>query len=259
MKIKEYVKYAMEQNNAKLKAYIQNLISNIHATVNITSTATVDNTSGTPNVTVTNTGTEESPNFAFSFTGLKGQKGDKGDPGNPGANGTTYENPTGTIIAFMGTTAPSGYLICNGTTYNISSYPALANHFQSQFGKKNYFGGNGSSTFAVPDLRGEFLRGTGTASRNTGSGAGVGVHQNPTQFPYIGNDPTNQNLWIPSQQNCAASGQSAANYHVDSDKWLVSSNKTGTYFHRSGTYSGSGEYAIYARPTNTAVLYCIKT
>ena len=68
--------------------------------------------------------------------------------------------PIGTIIAFMGTTAPQDYLACDGTVYNIADYPRLAQFFTDQFGSANKFGGNGTTTFAVPDLKGEFLRGT---------------------------------------------------------------------------------------------------
>ena len=56
-------------------------------------TATISNTSGTPSVTVTATGDNTAKNFAFSFSGLKGEpgsdgaKGDKGDPGQDGAPG----------------------------------------------------------------------------------------------------------------------------------------------------------------------------
>jgi microcystin-dependent protein len=44
-------------------------------------------------------------------------------------------------------TLPSGYLPCDGRTLNISAYQAL----YSLIGAK--FGGNGTSTFALPDLR----------------------------------------------------------------------------------------------------------
>ena len=48
-------------------------------TPNITVTASVSNTTGTPSVTVLKTGTKENANFRFSFSGIKGEKGDSGN------------------------------------------------------------------------------------------------------------------------------------------------------------------------------------
>lgn len=47
-------------------------------------TATVDNTTGTPQVSVQSDGPNTAKNISFSFTGLKGEKGEKGDPGQDG-------------------------------------------------------------------------------------------------------------------------------------------------------------------------------
>ncbi|HEK1128493.1 TPA: phage tail protein [Proteus mirabilis] len=52
--------------------------------------------------------------------------------------------PVGSPIPWSLATAPSGYLICNGQTFNKSTYPKLAVAYPS--GK-------------LPDLRGEFIRG----------------------------------------------------------------------------------------------------
>lgn len=60
------------------------------------------------------------------------------------------------------------YLLCDGTVYNISSFPIIGGRFGSSFG------GNGISTFAVPDLRGRMaLPYDGTGTRITVAGCGI--------------------------------------------------------------------------------------
>lgn len=160
------------------------------------------------------------------------------------------DTPVGHIIAHMGTVAPKHYLICDGTEYNIEDYPYLAQHIEDNFGSISYFGGDGETTFRVPDLRGEFLRGTGTATRNTGSGAAVGQHQHPTQLARIQNY---ENKTI--AMNVGPSGWSS-NY-CDSSVTVHNSIR---YYKDVGIQntSGGSSSVITARPTNTSVLYCIK-
>lgn len=55
-------------------------------TADIVASATVDDTSGTPSVVVTQNGPHKE-NVSFAFSGLKGTKGDKGDAGPAGAAG----------------------------------------------------------------------------------------------------------------------------------------------------------------------------
>lgn len=72
----------------------------------ITATASVDDTSGTPAVTVT----KSNYNFNFSFTGLKGEQGEQGIQGEPGATGET--GPQGE----QGPAGPQGETGATGAT-----------------------------------------------------------------------------------------------------------------------------------------------
>ena len=62
--------------------------------------------------------------------------------------------PTGAVFCVAVATIPSGYLECNGTAVNRSTFAALFALIGTQYGA-----GNGSTTFNLPDLRGEFVRG----------------------------------------------------------------------------------------------------
>lgn len=65
-------------------------------------TATVDDTTGTPQVSVQADGPNTSKNIAFSFTGLKGEKGEKGDPGQDGTQINTLSTPNTTGVLDFG-------------------------------------------------------------------------------------------------------------------------------------------------------------
>ena len=61
--------------------------------------------------------------------------------------------PAGMVCMFATTAAPPGFLKCNGAEVSRTAYARLFARIGTSFG-----GGNGSSTFNVPDFRGEFLR-----------------------------------------------------------------------------------------------------
>jgi microcystin-dependent protein len=54
--------------------------------------------------------------------------------------------PVATVVQYAGTNAPIGWLFCNGTSYDISSYPDL-------FQVIEYTYGGSGNTFKVPDFR----------------------------------------------------------------------------------------------------------
>lgn len=175
---------------------------------------------------------------------------------------TTESSPVGEIIAFMGTAAPEHYLSCDGTEYPIGSYPLLEAFFTDQFGSVNYFGGNGTDTFAVPDLRGEFLRGAGTATRNTGTGSKVGGHQNGTINPGLWHESQNKLYFGTSDSFDKMANSYLVQY---ADKNYHPSDLNGT-IRRAQNFTVQNIDSIQpdwvfgytSRPTNTSVLYCIK-
>jgi len=71
--------------------------------------------------------------------------------------------PAGSIFSFASTTVPSGYLECNGAAVSRSTYATLFATISTTFGS-----GDGSSTFNLPDLRGQFVRGWANNASNTG-------------------------------------------------------------------------------------------
>lgn len=60
---------------------------------------------------------------------------------------------SGRIQFFARNTAPSGWLACTGQAVSRTTYSSLFGVIGTAFG-----GGDGSTTFNVPDLRGRFLR-----------------------------------------------------------------------------------------------------
>ena len=62
--------------------------------------------------------------------------------------------PSGTVLYFAGRTAPAGWLKANGAAVSRTAYAALFAAIGTTYGA-----GDGRSTFNLPDLRGEFLRG----------------------------------------------------------------------------------------------------
>lgn len=72
--------------------------------------------------------------------------------------------PSGVVFPFAGTTAPYGYLVCDGSAVSRSAYPAL---FVSLGSGTLHGVGDGSTTFNLPDYRGKFMRGLdGTAGND---------------------------------------------------------------------------------------------
>jgi microcystin-dependent protein len=68
----------------------------------------------------------------------------------------------GSVYGSARSATPTGYLLCDGSLVSRTTYSRLFNVISTTYGV-----GNGSTTFALPDLRGSFIRGAGTSSGYT--------------------------------------------------------------------------------------------
>lgn len=186
-------------------------------------------------------------------------------------------NPTGTILAYGGsnTSIPSGYFLCDGSLYSRTTYAQLFTAIGS-----NYGNGDGTSTFAVPDLRGIFLRGTDlgrgadpdTASRGSSatqggsSNAGDAVGSFQSNAFEVHNHPVT--VSDPGHHHTMSSFQAGSTTISGANTQVVSSPvNTGTATSTTTTTVGTGITAVTAnegqsngetRPVNVYVNYIIK-
>ena len=165
----------------------------------------------------------------------------------------TTAAPPGAIMAFAGTSAPTGWLAANGALVSRSTYAALFAAIGTTWGA-----GDGSTTFGLPDLRGTFLRGSGTNATGSSSGAvgpNVGTYAADTYLNHSHGvtDPGHTHT-LPQYntlQGTSAAGSTL--YPGPPNNYASASNTTGVTVNTSTT--GGTE----TKPKNYGVLYIIKT
>jgi microcystin-dependent protein len=144
--------------------------------------------------------------------------------------------PAGAVQAFAMNSAPSGWLAANGNEYaKTGDYAALFAAISTTYGETNGSGAAGTSHFRVPDLRGYFVRGSGTNSDATAAGT-FGAKQADA---FRSHDHTVADTNVANNGNFGAGGLAAY--------------PAGTV---SRTTSSTGD--TETRPKNIAMLYCIK-
>jgi microcystin-dependent protein len=114
--------------------------------------------------------TADIPMSNHKFTGLA-PGSSSGDSVNKGQ--LDIAAPTGSVMPYAGSSAPTGWLLCYGQAVSRITYAALFAVTGTTYGT-----GDGSTTFNVPDLRGRVVAGQddmgGTsANRLTGTSGGV--------------------------------------------------------------------------------------
>jgi microcystin-dependent protein len=168
-------------------------------------------------------------------------------------------NPTGTIIAVAMNTAPSGYLKCNGANVSRTTYATLFAAIGTTFGN-----GDGSTTFGLPDLRGEFIRGWAD-DRSVDTGRGFGS----TQAEMIGPHNHTATSTGTTSSDGTHTHQVNGDTGAGTDGALLTGNPAGTtlftdpagaHTHTlSLTTTVNNNSGTENRVRNVALLYCIKT
>jgi microcystin-dependent protein len=161
--------------------------------------------------------------------------------------------PSGAVMAFAMNSAPSGWLSADGSYYSKtdSTYLALFTAIGVTYGETNSSGGTGTTHFKVPDLRGYFVRGSGTNSDGTIAGT-FGAKQ--------ADDIKSHKHSIYSAAGDAPDSGAGAGYGISND-FDSPSIPSGTAVLRTnalGPPTGTGITNVETRPKNIPMLYCIK-
>lgn len=166
-------------------------------------------------------------------------------------NSTSPTYP-GEVSTFAMESAPDGWLKANGAAVSRTVYEKLFTAIGTRFGV-----GNGTTTFNLPDLRGEFVRGFDDG-RGVDTGRVLGSTQEGTTHAY-------------AQGSSTGSGATGSRWSDDLTSYGIANKEqrevrtvsTGGPIFPAGTIYQNDPSNTYiatfkSRPRNMALLYCIK-
>ena len=190
------------------------------------------------------------------------------------SNSGMVSNPTGTIIPFAGANAPSGFLLCNGSSVSSSDYLALHSVISNTYGGTAYSGA-AALNFTLPDYRGRVLIGVGTGSgltaRTLGGTVGTESHtvgsSNITQFSTGGmsaNSTHNHQIGTNIFLRYVGGGGNRGDYQTNPNSWTGTANNDGvttasTSLTHTHTVGSASPTAISNLQPSIGVNYLIKT
>lgn len=159
--------------------------------------------------------------------------------------------PTGSVHMFPVNSVLAGFLECNGAVVSRTTYAALFAVLGITYGA-----GDGSTTFGLPDYRGEFLRGWDNG-RGVDSGRAIATTQAEetnkdgvsATTNTLGSHTHTSRHYINNQGGTNQGGQITTN----SPNTLSIINANGDHSH-TVTMDGGSE----TRPRNMSLMYCIK-
>jgi len=153
--------------------------------------------------------------------------------------------PSGVLLPYGGTSAPAGFLLCDGSVVSRTTYANLFAAIGVAWGA-----GNGTTTFNLPNSAGMFLRGAGSQTVGGVSYAG----------PALGSSQQDQLQGHIHQQTYNTAGGSSGN-NVGNQSGQVNQVAGGNYTLDPANDGGNGvpRYGSETRPVNLGVNYIIKT
>jgi microcystin-dependent protein len=209
------------------------------------------------NVIISGVGTRSNPYVIQSVAG-------EGE----GGSGSGEGRLAGEIIAYGGSSAPAGWLICDGTLVPRGAFPALFDVIGTTYGA-----GDGATTFALPDLVGRFPLGE-SSSRPLGAKGGaeeivIGLNHLPQhKHPMPHTHNMNHDHTINARTNGAAGANpdrvaaGSGTTDLDPDNTAVN-NHTGNTGQPNNADTGNAGSAspdaLINMPPYSAVTYLIKT
>lgn len=155
----------------------------------------------------------------------------------------------GVILPFGGTGAPIGTLACDGTAVSRTTYAALFAAIGTTWGV-----GNGTTTFNVPDLRNDFVRGaSGTLTVGTKQTDTLKTHTHTGTTASDGAHTHNVNTDIASS---GSTERVAKTNQASGATDPIPTTSSGAHAH---TFTTNATGDTETRPRNGVVLWVIKT
>ena len=177
-------------------------------------------------------------------------------------------NPVGTVLTVAMSTPPTGYLACDGSEVDRTTYADLFAAIGTTYGI-----GDGSSTFALPDLRGTFVRGWADGG-STDSGRVFGSSQQDatgTNGLSVTDSGHTHSITDPGHVHSVKQGgaATAGNYQFTTSalevkqagnnySGAIASATTGITVNSDSANLTINSSDNETRPVNIALLYCIK-
>ena len=160
--------------------------------------------------------------------------------------------PSGAVMHFAMQSAPTGWLKADGSAVSRTQYPALFAAIGTTFGV-----GDGRTTFNLPDLRGEFVRGW-DGGRNIDPGRAFGAAQGDAIRNITGSIDTGSNNGHQLFDEATATGALA----ISRRQWKAWTSDTQDGRNNPAAFDFDASRVVPTapenRPRNIALLACIK-